>query len=63
MNGNIAVIEVRQKSGSIEIRCPSCGSKCPSFLQADDPVLESRTWGADCPRCGRPFNFKVKKMA
>lgn len=54
-------IVVSQKSGVIDIRCPSCGSKCPSFLLADDPVLDKRTWGADCPRCGLPFNFKVIK--
>ncbi len=63
MNDEITVIEVRQKGGFIEIRCPSCGSKCPSFLQANDPVIESRPWGADCPACGRSFNFKVRKLA
>jgi ribosomal protein S27E len=57
------VIVVRQQSGFIDIRCPSCGSKCPSFLLADDPVLEDRTWRADCPSCGRAFNFKVKKQS
>jgi hypothetical protein len=54
-------IVVKQESGPIEIRCPACGSKCPSLLMAEDPVLETRGWGADCPRCGKPFNFKVRK--
>jgi ribosomal protein S27E len=62
MNGDTIVVEVRIKSGFIDIRCPSCGSKCPSFLKADDPVLASRTWGADCPKCGRAFNFRVVKL-
>jgi len=56
----VHTIVVKQDTGTIDIRCPSCRRECSSFLQADDPVIEDRTWGADCPHCG-PFSFKVKK--
>jgi hypothetical protein len=58
---NLFEIVVRKSRGFIDIICPSCGSKCPSLLLADDPVLVKRIWGADCPACGRVFNFKVKR--
>lgn len=57
------IVTVAKREGFVEIRCPECGAQCPSFLSADDPVLETRPWGADCPSCGRAFNFKVVRKA
>jgi hypothetical protein len=57
------IVTVAKREGFIEITCPECGAQCPSLLSADDPVLETRSWGADCPSCGRAFNFKVVRKA
>lgn len=58
---SVCEVAVSQKAGFINIKCPSCGSKCQSRLRAEDPVLESRIWGADCPTCGHAFNFKAAR--
>jgi len=57
------IVTVMKRDGFVEITCPECGAQCPSLLSADDPVLETRSWGADCPSCGRVFNFKVVRKA
>lgn len=41
MSNAVKLIVVKQKSGFIDIKCPSCGSKCPSLLQADDSAYHS----------------------
>lgn len=57
------IVTVTKREGFVEITCPECGAQCPSLLSADDPVLETRSWGADCPSCGRAFNFRVVRKA